>query len=84
MQQLVKRYFRCVFHVAVGDRLVLCHVNGGTNIFLFFLSLTGCSLFLFLINYYVPFEKRECFLLVGNFLFFCRDYSSIVEPLFLL
>ena len=35
-------------------------------------------------HYDVRFEKPECFVLVEFFFFFYRDYSSIVEPLFLL
>ena len=48
-----------------------------------FVYLNVSFFFLFLIHHYVPFERRECFLLVEPFFFFRRDSSSDVEPLFL-
>ena len=35
-------------------------------------------------HYDVPFEKPECFFLLEFFFFYYREYSSTVEPLFLL
>ena len=35
MQRLVKGDFRCVFHAAVGKRLVFFHVKVGTDILFF-------------------------------------------------
>ena len=35
-------------------------------------------------HYDVPFEKPQCFLLLEFFFFYYREYSSTVEPLFLL
>ena len=35
-------------------------------------------------HYDIPFEKPECFLLLEFFFFYYREYSSTVEPLFLL
>ena len=49
-----------------------------------FLYLNVSLFSLFRIHYDVPFEKPECCLLVEFFFFFYKDYSSIVEPLFLL